>query len=315
LENDEACLEILSEYKHAYFIGDGGSGIVIGAAMDNGSDPIAIKLISRLSTTEIETSCQVDEKIAKDVPMFTRFYGWIVCSPPLPESWQHVINEKRNYDPEGVGYNPFRDNGYYLVFELGPAIKLKNFRFDSVMGMQSFLFELFFELWEAFKRTGFQHNDLHHENVLVYSQSYTNRNYTLNNSDRVVIRQLHYPKLIDYGNSTFNDSFSLDDAELLVEFVMLGYNADSEIYAWLNSLAKTIAGFPSMTYADLLNSEHFSSLFSTESVPKRLKPAQCRICNRMDATRCFEADASFLFCNNDACVRKMGPIGHLINSK
>jgi hypothetical protein len=276
---------------------------------------LAVKIISndlQIAKREIINACKVNELIAS-VPwndsesfaadtdanqMFCQTFGYLTCRGPAPMNWLPKHARQRQ--------------NWYLVTELGlgPIFKNVTLTLDDLI---AFVFELCFALGHAYKTTGFRHKDLHLENVLRTAAKDANRHYTVaGRSFRV--NSLLYPKIIDFGRSTFGEPHvqATFDVIMIVLFLREAYYRNKKVDAWLEQLYH-VARVPDATYVSVLHSPAFESL-RTESSPvnRRQKTSvECRVCGQL-ASRALTHAPAFAFCEQDNCVRRMGPVGTVL---
>jgi hypothetical protein len=115
-DNDENCLQVLSEYDNVTFldrwlfgvesvlIGAGAHGVALKVYYQRDrSTPLFIKIMPRLTPaeTEIKKACEVDEKLAQKLSAFSRIYGWIACTgSQMSDRWKAEIQRYSAYKRE-----------------------------------------------------------------------------------------------------------------------------------------------------------------------------------------------------------------------
>lgn len=321
--NDKECLNILLEYTGVSLLGSGQCSNVVLELARPDTNSVAVKILrrDRVGANEIRTMCKVNDLIAIEPSvnsetmssdtnsngMFCQTFGYISCGEP-PERWRDVIPDYNGKD--------YAEN-YFIVTELGNGMPFSKITYrgnNAVINLKSFLFELFFGLAQAFTATGFRHNDLHGNNVLVTKHWTNSRNYTVNDMSFEIRHQLDYPKIIDYGLSTFipNANHVLFDVSRILQSCRYNYrNQNDTIVNWIDNLSGEIRDMTS--YSDVLTSKYFADLqHAQEPAAKRQNQnANCHICRGI-ATREYQHAPSYKFCDSNVCVRQMGPIAQIL---
>jgi hypothetical protein len=320
-ENDRNCLAILQQYT-VEPLGQGKYATVVKMTHNllltapGGVVSLAVKIISndvQIAKREIVNACQVNQKIAsipwKDTEtyqadtnanqIFCRTFGYLTCNGPAPMKWLSKYARQRK--------------NWYLVTELGIGAVFKNAKLTHE-DLISFVFEIIFSIGHAYETTGFRHKDLHLENVIRISAKDPNRNYSVA-SVSFHVNSLIYPKIIDFGQSTFEES----NVQITFDVIMIAlflrevYYKNKKIDAWLEQLYNT-ARKDGATFVTILHSTLFESLRVSNSPRKKRPNMECHVCGQI-ANRVYEHAQSFAFCDQDNCVRRMGPIGKILSKR
>lgn len=320
LTND--CAKILGRYNFDKRLGEGEYGVVFRAtSKQNNQKKFAIKFLAaneRASIQEVEVSQEIETKLA-NIFAFTKIFASFKCSmADMPEEW---YNELLQYN------NKLTDEFYVLILEFVDGPTVSEYNFKNLDECRKFLFILIVSLQEARTKDYF-HYDLHDENVMVVTND--PEGYMFRHND-IVFQTNIYPKIIDYGFSSFKRSVHADESRSswllnytskdfwknnreLIDIYKLLYNMTfnetnpMEVQDWIKNLLEELK--TTGTFARLIRSKLFDGLgdFAKEPVPKKEK--MCVICNRI-ATQVYKHAPHIAFCSGKRCPERMGPMGYV----
>ena len=205
LDADENCLNVLSEqYSFVRVIAHGAYGTVLELKHNFATEmSIAVKIIALYNDEtyqlesnvrrELDVACKIDRELAPVYEAFARTYGWLVCNS-VPELWRHAI--VKHY----IGtYRPLPDygDGAVYIFSEKYWVSFGRYTFESVRQCKAILFEILATVIQANKTTGFAHNDLHVENVLLHNAGRPAQPITVEGGATFRLDSTVRPKIID----------------------------------------------------------------------------------------------------------------------
>ena len=312
--NDAQCMEILSAYTAVKVIGIGGTGIALLVTYtDDGGKThsgLVVKLMENNAKTqkEIIRYCNVDRMIISNqdsnwAPMFNRTFGWTTCDS-IPTQWKDTIQKHLNKNKLTFANIPDISKIVFCLVTPYRGMALWDVRFRDEIKCLQVVFELMYALREAYRNSNFMHNDLSAANVVYMEEMTTgSRNYIVRN--RVYeIYGVSRITIIDFGHSEFTDEYH----EL--------YGYPRGVDKFLRSLKEF---YPNFSFIDaLIGADSFdqiltSDVFDVLILKEPPKPVgnMCFVCFR-EGTQMFQHIPSYKFCNSSSCVKKIGPIAHII---
>jgi hypothetical protein len=197
---------------------------------------------------------------------------------------------------------------YYIVSQFGD-VAVRTYGFETPYELRCVLFEVAYASWQAQRRHGFRHGDLHTGNVLLVRRG--PRTYRVG-ATHFEVSFLYQPLIIDFDQSSFGAA-TADDAEDAMCFI-------SDVFYSVSRKTKPVRDFMQQelkplldtraSLTSLLGSELFYELRSTKPSPTKSARVDCHICGG-PATTTLKREPSFAFCGTQ-CVEQLGSMGHLL---
>lgn len=200
IQQDADCLERIQDtYLAANWTGEGMYGMalrLVTCKMGGRSQDLIVK-VGMIDETELRIGCELNA-LYELTPVFPHTFGWLVCHE-IPDKWLRTMTLEQLESVKIWDKPPL-----LFIFVQPVDEKWVDFPLRGVdHAYRTSLFILLHGLWVARTRLGFQHNDLHGDNLMLQPQISRRREPVRlqYNQTEVLIDTELVPRIIDYGRS------------------------------------------------------------------------------------------------------------------
>lgn len=201
IQRDADCLErIHDSYLAAKWTGQGMHGMVlrlVTCKMGGRSQDLIVK-VGLIDEAELRIGCELNA-LYEFTPVFPHTFGWLVCHE-IPHKWRRTMTYEQKQHKIATEY----ENPLLFIFVQPVDEKWVEFPLNGIdHAYRTSLFILLHGLWVARTRLGFQHGDLHGNNLMLQPQISRRQEpvqLQYNQTEVLVYTEL-VPRIIDYGKS------------------------------------------------------------------------------------------------------------------